>query len=135
MIHFVSTSCTGEMCQCGKAAKHKVGEEIPSDEPCLTCGESWHWSSAPRTTPACDDLYHLAGSIRRNLTSYVCCACFTSLFGTATGCALTTLERKALAYYEALRSDTILALTLLCPRCGGDLDDLVCRGCKTRYRL
>jgi len=76
--HFVSASCKGEYCSvCARAvgyaiiqanddslpainhATHKVGEEIPDDDP----------------------LPH-----RHNLTAYLCCSHFRNLFGTATGC-------------------------------------------------
>jgi len=54
--HFVSASCQGEMCQvCKLPATHKVGEEIPHDDP----------------MPA-----------RHNLTAYVCCAHFIEIMGT-----------------------------------------------------
>ena len=34
MEHFVSDSCEGEVCSmCAEPATHKVGEEIPSDDP------------------------------------------------------------------------------------------------------
>ena len=59
MMHFVSATCEGETCRCGKPATHKVGEEIPHDHP---------------------------QQERHNLTAYVCCACFTLLLGPATGC-------------------------------------------------
>lgn len=52
--HFVSASCRGEECRCGAPATHKVGEEIPHDDP------------AP---------------IRHGLTAYICCGCFAHLMG------------------------------------------------------
>jgi hypothetical protein len=55
--HGPSAACDGEVCRCGKPATHKIGEEIPHD----------------------------LNQARHNLTAYVCCACFTWLFGPTTG--------------------------------------------------
>jgi len=53
--HPVSESCWGEICSmCGKEATHKVGEEIPHDDP------------SPN---------------RHNLTAYVCCDHFSQIMG------------------------------------------------------
>ena len=53
--HFVSASCNGERCRiCKLPATHKLGEEIPRDDP----------------MPA-----------RHNLTAYVCCAHFIEIVG------------------------------------------------------
>jgi hypothetical protein len=53
--HFVSGSCRGEFCAvCGAAATHKVGEEIPHDDP----------------DPG-----------RHNLTAYLCCRHFGLVLG------------------------------------------------------
>jgi hypothetical protein len=64
--HFVSGSCVGEFCSaCYQTArvkvpaKHKLGEEIPFDDP------------NPR---------------RHNLTAYVCCAHFRGVVGPAAPC-------------------------------------------------
>jgi hypothetical protein len=47
MEHFVSASCVGEKCSmCHSPATHKVGEEIPHDDP---------------------------NQMRHNYTAYVCC--------------------------------------------------------------
>ena len=61
MAHFVSASCKGEICamcidldQDERQATHKVGEEIPHDDP----------------NPA-----------RHNLTTYVCCEHFRLIMG------------------------------------------------------
>jgi len=55
MPHFVSASCRGEKCNiCGVSATHKVGEEIPDDDP---FGD------------------------RHNFTAYVCCKHFRMIFG------------------------------------------------------
>jgi hypothetical protein len=65
MGHFVSAACKGEGCAiCARTgikvgATHKVGEEIPHDDP----------------TPE-----------RHNLTAYVCCNCFMLLFGPVADC-------------------------------------------------
>jgi hypothetical protein len=66
--HFVSPTCKGERCRCGNEATHKVGEEIPPDEP-NTNGPAWN--GIPD---------------RHNFTAYVCCACFAQLFGRAVFC-------------------------------------------------
>jgi hypothetical protein len=53
--HPVSATCEGEKCRiCGQPATHKVGEEIPFDDP-------------------------LPG--RHNWTAYVCCEDFLVIFG------------------------------------------------------
>jgi len=53
--HFISASCQGQKCRiCSLPATHKVGEEIPHDDP----------------MPA-----------RHNLTAYVCCAHFMEIVG------------------------------------------------------
>jgi len=53
--HPVSATCKGERCSiCGQPATHKVGEEIPYDDPFKT---------------------------RHNWTAYVCCEDFTVIFG------------------------------------------------------
>ena len=60
MSHFVSKTCVGELCNVcyreGKAvpATHKVGEEIPHDDPF---------------------------QVRHNLTAYVCCTHFIEIMG------------------------------------------------------
>ena len=54
MEHFVSESCKGECCTiCNDPVTHKVGEEIPHDDP----------------------------DTRHNYTAYVCCDCFRTIFG------------------------------------------------------
>ena len=66
MSHFVSVSCQGERCemcieldQDGRPATHKVGEEIPHDDPFPN---------------------------RHNLTTYVCCEHFRLIMGNAVPC-------------------------------------------------
>lgn len=60
MVHFTSASCRGERCSvCADPATHKLGEEIPHDDP------------QPN---------------RHNLTAYVCCRHFKMLLGPAAGC-------------------------------------------------
>ncbi len=55
MSHFVSDSCKSERCQVCKApSTHKVGEEIPHDDP---------------------------NPIRHNFTAYLCCKHFILIFG------------------------------------------------------
>ncbi len=51
---FVSATCGGERCHCGKPAVKKVGEEIPFDDP----------------MPA-----------RHNLTAYICARHYAELMG------------------------------------------------------
>lgn len=51
---FVSATCEGELCRCGRAAVRKVGEEIPCDDP------------RPR---------------RHNLTAYVCAEHYAEIMG------------------------------------------------------
>lgn len=61
MEHFISLSCEGEKCTfCGEAATHKVGEEIPADDP--------------------------NGQQRHNFTAYVCCKHFARIFGHRVPC-------------------------------------------------
>jgi hypothetical protein len=56
-MHWVSETCRGEVCSmCGQPATHKVGEEIPHDDPLPT---------------------------RHNLTAYVCCQEFMRIMGPA----------------------------------------------------
>ena len=60
MHHFVSTRCNGEKCRiCKKPAAHKVGEEIPSDDPFQQ---------------------------RHEFTAYVCCEHFRLIMGNAVFC-------------------------------------------------
>lgn len=51
---FISTTCEGERCWCGKPAVRKVGEEIPFDDP---------------------------NKVRHNLTSYICAFHYAQLMG------------------------------------------------------
>lgn len=53
-VPFISESCEGEKCYCGKPATHKVGEEIFHDDP---------------------------NPERHNFTRYVCCEHFVLIFG------------------------------------------------------
>lgn len=66
MPHFVSAACGGEFCdmcveldQDAHHATHKVGEEIPHDDP---------------------------NPVRHNLTTYVCCQHFRLIMGNAVPC-------------------------------------------------
>lgn len=60
MQHFVSRTSAGEACRiCGGQAAHKVGEEIPPDDP---------------------------RGHRHNLTAYVCCQCFRMVLGPRVSC-------------------------------------------------
>ena len=66
--HFISATAGGPCSMCGERATHKVGEEIPPDDPSnrVVLGSISHQ--------------------RHNLTAYVCCRCFTRILGPATGC-------------------------------------------------
>jgi hypothetical protein len=69
--HWVSPSCDGERCRiCMRQATHKVGEEIPADDP--------------------------LGVGRHNLTAYVCCGCFAMVFGSAVLCDTSRWPRSVL---------------------------------------
>lgn len=66
-MHFVSKSCEGELCgMCyrerkpARAATHKIGEEIPHDDP--------------------------VQGLRHNYTQYVCCMHFKIVMGHAVSC-------------------------------------------------
>lgn len=104
--HFVSKSCGGEKCVCGKPAMHKLGEEIMFDEPCMACGETWRYISAGGTREVtdpgpCHDMYHhFRGANRHNLTSYVCCFHWTLILGAATGCPLDDNNKRALDLFK-----------------------------------
>lgn len=69
--HFVSSRCKGEVCRCGNPATHKVGEEIPRDDPMYSKEGS---------------LIQQLGRGRQNFTAYVCCACFREIMGDAVFC-------------------------------------------------
>lgn len=90
MSHFVSTSCTGELCSGCLArgegagggavpATHKIGEEIMWDDPMKA---------------------------RHNLTAYVCCDCFSQMIAPCGG--------------GALPSDVRLRCTVTKNPCGSD---------------
>lgn len=66
--HPVSGTCGGEVCfLCGADATHKVGEEIPYDDPMKN---------------------------RHNFTSYVCCQHFYAIFGGAVPCRPSSEQPK-----------------------------------------
>lgn len=132
MTHFVSASCEGQTCSVCKApATHKLGEEIPHDEPvpgcpdchrtwrmldasaqadkpwrrqCAHCGDSHPYTddeddidecpacgaeASPISFQNCGNFAHsVVGPARHNLTAYVCCAHFTMIVGTASGCPI-----------------------------------------------
>lgn len=70
--HFISPAYRGEYCGiCGLIASHKVGEEIPRDE--------------PRPTVQFSDGIEVI-SARHEFTQYVCCACFKLIFGKEVWC-------------------------------------------------
>jgi hypothetical protein len=67
--HFISATTEGETCtMCGLPATHKLGEQIPPDDPSL------------------ENTITFPMSARHNLTAYVCCFHFTAVLGPATGC-------------------------------------------------
>lgn len=104
MKHFVSAS-TDRLCKCGARSTHKVGEEIPHDDPSMVWERLIHEFNEVDCRLHSD--YRRVGDFsrldeirvqlaaltpdqlpRHNLTAYVCCACFTALLGSATGCPL-----------------------------------------------
>ena len=60
-MHFINPHAKGVLCFCGADATHKVGEEIPRDDPYQN---------------------------RHNFTQYVCCQCFVNIVGNAAFCGL-----------------------------------------------
>lgn len=112
MSHFVSESA-GTPCKCGERSTHKVGEEIPHDDPSmLWCRLSDQLDAAQHAynmdAMACEEwdrpsplllarVNELKAQLaaltpdhfpRHNFTTYVCCTCFTALLGPTTGCPL-----------------------------------------------
>jgi hypothetical protein len=127
--HFVSASAGGN-CFCGRPATHKLGEEIPHDEPCMSCGETWRYPNAggtrESTSPgACKELYHhVMGPNRHNLTAYVCCFHWMMVLGPAAGCPLSDKDKHALEVYRyAWDPDPGYSppVEILCPRCDGKM--------------
>jgi len=131
MTHFVSKTCNGAKCVCGRSAAHKLGEEIPSDEPCMSCGETWRYPSAGGRREVmdpgpCHDMYHHnRGPHRHNLTSYVCCFHWSLILGSATGCPLGDNDKTTLTEFRRACTDdgNIFAQTieLRCVACRGPL--------------
>lgn len=70
-LHFVSESCEGHTCRCGNPAAHKVGEEIPWDDPSMSKDGT---------------VIERASRQRHNFTAYVCCTCFRNIMGDAVFC-------------------------------------------------
>lgn len=97
-VHFVSKSAGSPCSMCGKRSTHKIGEEIPWDEPCSLCGTTWRQrgvTGKPHDANDCIATYHIMGgptAQRHNLTAYVCCDHFTLLLGPATGCPVSTFQ-------------------------------------------
>lgn len=92
--HFVSKSAGGPCSICLQPSTHKIGEEIPWDEPCMQCGSTWQARDTvnPEQPNDCTATYHSFSGPqgqRHNLTAYVCCQHFTMLLGPATGCPVT----------------------------------------------
>lgn len=84
--HFVSASCKGEHCRisgCEEVASHKLGEEIPGDDP--------------------------VGQSRHSLTAYVCCGHYKMVVGDAAPCGET--ERDNAVATHALVMNMIRMLT------------------------
>jgi ribosomal protein L40E len=97
MNHFISATAGGKCAMCERSATHKVGEEIPPDEPCMRCGAKFispavYPEEARAALEACHSTFHMRGPDvqRHNLTAYVCCRCFTRILGGATGCPVET---------------------------------------------
>lgn len=156
ITHFVSKTCAGERCACGRPAAHKLGEEIPHDEPCVACGESWRRTSQTQVDwdlrgKTCGEVIHVTGSPQRhNLAAYVCCACFVRVVGAAAGCVLSARETEAIELLQYARVPDSEATPfdpaspVICLRCSdrlcatgpnttGTLEYLECRGCGAAY--
>lgn len=123
MAHFVSKSCAGEKCVCGRAATHKLGEEIAPDEPCMLCGETRQYPD----TVCGNTIYHCGGGPNRhNLTSYVCCFHWSLILGPAAGCPLDENDARTLAEFRRACTDDgdVFAPTieLRCVACRGPLE-------------
>jgi hypothetical protein len=71
MTRFVSATCQGERCFCGAPAEHKVGEQIPDDDPRFS--DDWHVAHGLR----------LRGAPFHELTAYVCHEHFRQIMGPA----------------------------------------------------
>lgn len=130
MNHFVSKSAGGEKCVCGRPATHKLGEEIPFDEPCMSCGETWRYQNAggdrePTAPRTCTNMYHYSrGANRHNLTSYVCCLHWSIILGPATGCPLDEKDKRALDMFRYAHDPDpgySPPVEILCPRCDGKM--------------
>jgi hypothetical protein len=91
--HFVSVSCKGTQCFCGKPATHKVGEEILHDDP---------------------------NPNRHNLTAYVCCEHFRQLMGPAVPCVEKRCRTCRFSTSGKAPSDEALAK---CEKCSLGLDE------------
>lgn len=121
MAHFVSNTAKGK-CVCGRDATHKLGEEIPPDEPCTLCGEARQYPD----TACGNTIYHCGGGPNRhNLTSYVCCFHWSLILGPAAGCPLDDNDKVALQEFRRACTDdgNIFAPTieLRCVACRGPL--------------
>lgn len=129
--HFVSASCAGTKCVCGRAATHKFGEEIMHDEPCMQCGEQYVSDMIdPRGSALakskCGSYFHHRGphAQRHNLTSYVCCFHWSLILGPATGCPLDDKDKSAMLVFRyAHDPDRGFGplVELVCPSCNGKL--------------
>lgn len=93
-MHFVSKTCAGAWCACGRPATHKIGEESYPDhpashpDPIVNAAEL----AVLRSMPAELQDGH-------NLTAYVCCEHFRKLMGSAAPCG--GVEEKSGSYTPA----------------------------------
>jgi hypothetical protein len=85
---WVSRSCAGEWCRCGRTASHKIGEVIMRDDP---------------------------NPDRHELTVYQCCVCFrTTVLTDQCGHTLDSSGRMTVRDHEAERR-TALAVEMMRP--------------------
>ena len=105
--HPVSDSCAGEKgCAvkgCDGIVTHKLGEEIPQDEPCHSCGKPFDSSADDDGEVRANCGLGLGHGCRHNLTAYVCCGHYKMIVGDAAPCGETEFDR-ATATYDIINS-------------------------------
>lgn len=98
----VAESCGGEICSvkgCDRESTHKLGEEIPHDEPCSVCG-------GPGGNDECVIAHGFNN--RHNLTAYVCCGHFKMIVGKAAPCGETHHDTAMAAHEMIMGAVSIL---------------------------